>query len=205
MCHCGGQQQKTTKIMLPKWALFYQYMKMLYIEWIFKLLTANVLWVSTEHYLKSRSVIQTITRVKYRVQHILINEQCLKASYFPALILSVVISQSPSPRPSSALLQFYTNHPLNIWECHLLLLMETSVPDTAAIPYGNLAALYFPNQLAKKGGGGGKTWFPMQIYAPLPSIFFFSDPVRKATFPNRNWNLKPLMPMKFVIGDVQYK
>lgn len=28
-------------------------------------------------------------------------------------------------------------------------MMETSVPDTAAIPYGNLTVSCFPNQLAK--------------------------------------------------------
>lgn len=100
---------------------------------------------------------------------------------------------SPSPRP---LLQFYKSSTeyIGVSLCHGL--METSVLDASAIPCGNLTALCFPNQLAKKKKKKylkfkkGKTLFPMQIYAPL-TLIFFSDPRRKVTFPNRNWTLLP--------------
>lgn len=60
------------------------------------------------------------------------------------LLLSCVSYLSPHQHGNN-----FTNHPLNIWECLLPQMMETSVPDTTAIPYGNLEASCFPNQLAK--------------------------------------------------------
>lgn len=76
-------------------------------------------------------------------------------------VLTVSVTH-PSSSPHTPHQPCYnvTNHPLNIWECHLPQMMETSAPDTAAIRYGNLTASCFANQLAKKGKKR-KTLFPM--------------------------------------------
>lgn len=77
--------------------------------------------------------------VKLYTPDISISERCIKI--FPPLYCSDFAVASPPPHHT------LTNHPQKT--CHLPQMMETSVLDTAATPYGNLTVSCFPNQLAK--------------------------------------------------------
>ncbi len=137
---------------------------------------------------------QSLTQVNW------VNEQCLKALnwMFYFSVVSVTLP-SPSPRLSSTLLQFYKSSTEYMGVSFTSQMMETSVPDMAAIPCRNLTALCFLINLLKQRKR--KNIIP---YADLCATHphFFQIPQEKQHFPT-GIRLSLLMLMKFIIGDVE--